>query len=64
MVLFFLTIDAVFDKMLLSTKGCACRQCVAGVGVAGHWSCYPVAVSCLWAFAPESGLSVSILSSC
>ena len=58
MVLFFLTVDAVFDKKLLSMRGCACRP-----RVAGHWSCYAVAVSCLWSFAPESGLSVFILSS-
>lgn len=58
MVLFFLTIDTVFDKKLLSTRGCACRP-----RVAGHWSCYSVAVSCLWPFAPASGLSVFILSS-
>lgn len=63
MVLFFLTVDAVFDKKLLSMRGCACHPRVAGVAIAGHWSCYPVAVSCLWSFAPESGLSVFILSS-
>lgn len=43
-VLFFLTRDAGFDKKLLSTRGRACRPRVAGVGIAGHWSCYPVAV--------------------
>lgn len=63
MVLFFLTLDAVFNKKLLSMRGCACRPRVAGVAIARHWSSYPVAVSCLWSFAPESGLSVFILSS-
>lgn len=63
MVLFFLTLDEVLDKKLLSMRGCACRPRVAGIAIAGHWSCYAVAVSCFWSFAPESGLPVFILSS-